>query len=99
MRYDSLQYINPENTMIKAVRHDGSSVIVEPANLDMWAILTSGHFGDVAEYVAPAPKPVVQRANPICDIFRVGMVAAQAVAEGATDLTDDEILNRLKAAK
>lgn len=99
MRYKSLQYINHQNTMIKAVRFDGSSVIVEPENVDMWDIFTHGHFGDVAAYVAPPPAPVVQRSNPICDIFRVGMVAAQAVADGATDLTDEEILSILKASK
>lgn len=97
--YTSLQYINAEQTMIRATRQDGSKVIVEPQSGDLWQIILSGIFGEIAPFVPVPERPKPLRPNPVCDIFRVAMIAAQAVADGATDLTDGEILSRLKAAK
>ena len=99
MYYKRMEYINADDTMIRATRDDGSVVIIEPHTGDLWTLATDGTLGGVYpyEHVEVAPHP--QKREPFIDVFRLAMVAAQAVANGVTDPTDDEIIQIVRAAK
>ena len=91
--YSSLIYINADSTMIRATRLDGSMVIIEPVNGDLWTLATSGDLGAVSAYVPP-PEPTdaellaAERKSMSCTaaemriaLHRAGrLVAAEAVA-------------------
>lgn len=97
--YSKLEALNPDASMIRATRDDGSILVVEPVSGDIYQIIKSGLFGEIQPYVAPPVLPEPPRREPVCDMFRLAMAAAQAVADGVTDPTDEEIKEMLRATK
>lgn len=97
--YDKLEYLDADHSMIRATRKDGSQLVVESVTGDLFDIINSGIFGKIEAYVEPPAPPPRPKKEPICDFFRLAMAAAQAVADGVTDPTDEEIKEMLRAAK
>jgi hypothetical protein len=97
--YDKLEYLNADHTMIRATRKDGSQLVVESVTGDLFEIINSGIFGEIAAYVEPPAPPPRPKSEPMCDIFRLALIAASAFADGVTDPTNDEIKEMLRAAK
>ncbi len=59
-----LKYNDEAETQIKAVRKDGSVVILEKSSGpigDMYQMALEGKFGDVAAYTPPPPPPLSVR--------------------------------------
>lgn len=72
--YQEIKYVDPDHTIINALRDDGSILVVEPAQVDMWSMITSGAHGSVAAY-EPPPLPAMSermaawRAVAQCDML------------------------------
>lgn len=90
--YRRIEQINAEGTMLRAERNDGSLVIIEPQSGDLFQIVSSGAMGKVEAFLPPpelpAPPPPP---DPVCEVFRIAMAAAKAVADGVTNPSDAEI--------
>lgn len=54
--YKEIKYIDPDHTIINAVRDDGTILVVEPAQAEMWSMIVSGDYGAVGAYTPP-PVP------------------------------------------
>lgn len=60
--FTSLKYMDAARTIIQAQREDGSLLIIEPTNPQVWATATGGTWGEVADFVVPPPPPVTAQA-------------------------------------
>ncbi len=60
MSFTSLVYIDPDHTIIRAMRADDSGVIIEQSNdAAQWAEAVGGTWGSIGDYVAPPPPPIL----------------------------------------
>lgn len=59
MTFASLTYIDPDHTIIRAMRADDSGVIIEQSNdAAQWAEAVGGTWGSIGDYVAPPAPPI-----------------------------------------
>lgn len=93
--YQKIEFLNIDETMIRAHRVDGSVVIVEPATGDLYEIIKSGLFGEIEPYIAPPEPAALPKREPALDLFRLSLIAAKAFADGIENPTDDEIRDLL----
>ena len=85
----SLSYIDPESTIICAMRDDGSVRVIETSSAKLWAQALAGDFGQITTYAAPAGPSDEDR----LEVERAAMVASRFQIKAALFLTD-----RLKTA-
>ena len=81
--YKSLTYKNEAATIIEAVRTDGTVLIAEPSMGDIWGVLVSGVYGDIAPYTPPpeptdAEKLEAERAAMRCSMAQIGTAMIDA---------------------
>lgn len=58
--FSDLTFQNAENSVILAVRADGTGKIIEPNEPDLWALAVSGNLGAVAPFVPPDPPTAAE---------------------------------------
>lgn len=63
--FKAMQYKNKAKTIICATRDDGSMLIIEPDNAELWTRATSGQLGLIEAY---APDLVAERALSVAGI-------------------------------
>lgn len=80
MTYKNLQYMNEDETMICAVRHDDSMVIIEPDNAELWAVVST--MGVDAYVPPPEPTPdellAADREGMRCSAAQMGLALLDA---------------------
>lgn len=81
--YKSLTYMDADNTIIQAVRGDGTILVAEPIMGDVWGDLSSGVYGPIKAYTPPpepteADKLEAERAAMRCSMAQLGTAMIDA---------------------
>ena len=94
--FKSLRFMNAEKTIINAVREDGSEIVIEPAQVDMWSLAMGKKLGKISAYTPP-PKPKMT----IADVKRHAAKRILTIASPAKQriLIMDAILLQAKGEK
>ena len=89
--YKSLKYQDADGKMICATRDNGTMVIIEPQNGELWTLASTGALGPVADYVAP-PVPsaaellAAERVAMKCSTAQMGLALIDAEHISAAEL-------------
>ena len=94
--FERIVILDAEGTMFRGERADGSSRIIDGADPEMMALLKQGVFGQPEPFVPAEASPPAP--NPVFSYFRIAMVAADAVARGVADPSDQDIQKMLEEA-
>lgn len=94
--FTELKYLDPQGSMIWATRADGTQRVFEPSDVDMWAALTAGTFGAIADYVAPT---VDMNAVKAAAKHEINLLAGAARARFITIIPGQEMLYLEKKAE
>ena len=71
--FKTLEYIDPDHTMIRATQPDGHIVLIDAANPAMWNKVASGVFGAVSAFSPPTKEEITS-------IARAGMTCSRLQA-------------------